>query len=81
MAPRVQPRSGQVRTTQEPQTAAAPAIQATPTPPLRVVGLQGVGATMISSLPSIASGADVYSRQFYRPPRLPYRRYLPVRNQ
>lgn len=39
----------------------------------------GVDPLMISSLPSMASGADVYMRQFYRDPRLPARRYLPLK--
>lgn len=40
----------------------------------------GVSELMISSLPPMASGADVYMRQFYRPgSSLPSRRYLPLR--
>lgn len=41
----------------------------------------GVNPLMISSLPPMASGADVYMRQFYRNPKLPQRRYLPIRGQ
>jgi hypothetical protein len=48
--------------------------------PIETVGQQGVAPLMISSLPPIASGADVYARQFYRTGRLPYRRYLPIRS-
>lgn len=50
-------------------------------PPIEVVGMQGVAPAMIASLPDMASGADVYARQFYRTGRVPFRRYLPVRNQ
>jgi hypothetical protein len=38
----------------------------------------GVSPLMISSLPTQASGADVYARQFYRGSRVPFRRYLPL---
>jgi hypothetical protein len=39
----------------------------------------GVGPLMISSLPAMASGADVYARQFYRAgSKIPQRRFLPV---
>jgi hypothetical protein len=58
----------------------APARPPAP-PPIEIVGLQGVAPAMIASLPDMASGADVYSRQFYRAGRVPFRRYLPVRNQ
>jgi hypothetical protein len=47
-------------------------------PPVENGTIDGVHPLMISSLPPIASGADVYSRQFYRGGRLPLRRYLPV---
>jgi hypothetical protein len=33
---------------------------------------------MLTALPPMASGADVYARQFYRGSRVPYRRYLPI---
>jgi len=46
-------------------------------PPIEHISV-GVAPTMISSLPPIASGADVYARQFYRGSRVPYRRYLPI---
>ena len=40
----------------------------------------GVSDIMLSSLPPMASGADVYMRQFYRAgSTLPSRRYLPLR--
>ena len=39
----------------------------------------GVDHLMLTSLPPIASGADIYMRQFYRNNRLPFRRYLPLR--
>jgi hypothetical protein len=39
----------------------------------------GVDELMISALPPIASGADVYLRQFYRGSQLPQRRYLPLK--
>jgi len=48
-----------------------------PVPPIERID-DGVGSTMIASLPSLASGADVYSRQFYRGSKVPYRRYLPI---
>jgi hypothetical protein len=48
-------------------------------PPLEIVGLQGMMPVMVSSLPPMASGNDAYSRQFYRAPGLPSRRYLPIR--
>jgi hypothetical protein len=41
--------------------------------------LIGVNPIMISSLPPIVSGADVYVRQFYRDNKLPWRRYLPIK--
>ena len=41
----------------------------------------GVAPIMISSLPDMASGADVYARQFYRGSRVPWRRYLPIIQQ
>jgi hypothetical protein len=40
--------------------------------------INGINPLMVSSLPPMASGADVYARQFYRGSRVPYRRYLPV---
>jgi hypothetical protein len=39
----------------------------------------GVSELMLTSLPPMMSGADVYVRQFYRGNRLPYRRFLPLR--
>lgn len=38
----------------------------------------GVNELMLSSLPPMMSGADVYMRQFYRDGKLPSRRYLPL---
>ena len=58
-----------------PQQAGQPAIQP---PALEEGTISGVHPLMIASLPSMASGADVYSRQFYRGSRVPFRRYLPV---
>jgi hypothetical protein len=41
-----------------------------------------VNELMLSSLPPMASGADVYVRQFYRGnQKLPFRRYLPLRGK
>jgi hypothetical protein len=57
---------------------AHPAPSAHPAPPPIVRGNEGVGALMIASLPTQASGADVYARQFYRGSQVPFRRYLPV---
>jgi len=62
----------------------APPLQSlpVPTPPIESTILHGVGSTMLSSLPPMASGADVYARQFYRGSRVvPFRRYLPVVKQ
>jgi hypothetical protein len=52
-----------------------------PTPPMESTLMHGVGMFMLSSLPPMASGADVYARQFYRGSRVPFRRYLPVVRQ
>lgn len=64
----------------QPVTASQP-IHAAPTPPIEITGLQGVTPIMIGSLPPMASGNDVYMRQFYRSLRVPFRRYLPIRGQ
>jgi hypothetical protein len=69
-------RNGAVRTTPEPVTVSRPMPPATP--PIESTGLHGVQALMVASLPSQASGADVYARQFYRGSTVPYRRYLPI---
>jgi hypothetical protein len=68
-----------------PQPGGGGALPAPPPTPPIVTPLpgshepaNGVHPLMISSLPAIASGADVYSRQFYRGPQIPFRRYLPV---
>jgi hypothetical protein len=53
---------------------------ANPVPPIER-GSEGVGALMIASLPTQASGADVYARQFYRGSQVPFRRYLPIIKQ
>ena len=66
---RRQPRGEPIHVT--PQPVASPPVNADI--PL------GVDPLMISSLPPMASGADVYMRQFYRDPRLPARRYLQLR--
>ena len=42
-------------------------------------GVLGVSELMLTSLPPMMSGADVYARQFYRGNQLPYRRYLPLK--
>jgi hypothetical protein len=52
----------------------------TPPPPSELFRPPGVVPLMISSLPSMASGADVYARQFYRGSTVPFRRYLPIRS-
>lgn len=72
----IRPRGGPARPEPTPQPMPLP----TP-PPIEIVGLQGVAPTMIASLPDMASGADVYLRQFYRSSRVPFRRYLPIRGQ
>jgi hypothetical protein len=51
------------------------------TPPIEGAGLHGVEPLMVASMPSLASGADVYYRQFYRGSKVPYRRYLPINLQ
>jgi hypothetical protein len=71
--------AGPVRAT--PAPIAAPVHHVPATPPIEIVGMQGVAPSMIASLPDMASGADVYARQFYRSSRVPYRRYLPIRSQ
>ena len=53
----------------------------TPTPPIESTIREGVDCTMFSSLPPMASGADIYARQFYRSSKVPFRRYLPVVKQ
>jgi len=80
--PPIRGRSGAIRATQQPvaQPVSQP-IQAAPTPPIEITGLQGILPVMISSLPPMASGNDGYSRQFYRSLRVPFRRYLPIRSQ
>lgn len=70
-------RGGPAKPINEPPLESAPVA----TPPLESTILHGVGNFMISSLPSMASGADVYARQFYRGSRVPFRRYLPVTKQ
>lgn len=80
------PRANPVRRGNRPQADSA--VQAVPqpqpvTPQLPPIEEQrmGVAANMISSLPPIASGADVYIRQFYRGSKVPFRRYLPINKQ
>lgn len=64
------------------QVTAPPRPTPQPVGPIEVgnAGLQGVAPAMIASLPLMASGNDVYMRQFYRNMRVPYRRYMPIRN-
>lgn len=53
-----------------------------PSPPMAAEtspGALGVSELMLTSLPPMMSGADVYARQFYRGNQLPYRRYLPLK--
>lgn len=54
---------------------------ATPQPPIEQPIHPGRLPIMIASLPSMASGADVYARQFYRGSSVPFRRYLPIIDQ
>jgi hypothetical protein len=52
-----------------------------PTPPRPAPMMpidSGVSTIMQNSLPPIASGSDVYTRQFYGGAPLPKRRFLPV---
>ena len=69
------PRAMPVETTQ-PLTAQTGAQQ---TPPAELDVIVGVDRLMLTSLPPMASGADIYMRQFYRSSRLPLRRYLPLK--
>lgn len=78
------PRANPMRRGNRPQEAAVQAVSQQPAPPaMPPVEEQrmGVAANMISSLPPIASGADVYIRQFYRGSKVPFRRYLPINKQ
>lgn len=50
-----------------------------PSPPSPNETIVGVSELMLTSLPPMMSGADVYVRQFYRGNQLPFRRYLPLR--
>ncbi|HTH42893.1 MAG TPA: hypothetical protein VL498_06995 [Terracidiphilus sp.] len=61
----------------QPPAPTHPMPIAHPTPPIER-GTEGVGVLMIASLPTQASGADVYARQFYRGSQVPFRRYLPI---
>ena len=79
----IRPRGGPLPgTNPEAPTVPRPAPMP-PIPPIDTgnMGLHGVAPVMISSLPLMASGDDVYMRQFYRSFRVPSRRYLPVRSQ
>jgi len=49
-----------------------------PSPPVDENIPLGIVPIMISSLPPMMSGADVYARQFYRNSKLPFRRYIPL---
>jgi hypothetical protein len=75
-APRANPARPVKALPQQPELPRPP--QARPIPPDEHVG---VAPLMIASLPPIASGADVYARQFYRGSRVPFRRYLPITGQ
>ncbi len=57
----------------QPLQIKTPAPAAMPTP-----GDLGISPLMQSSLPPVASGADVYVRQFYGGANLPRRRFLPL---
>ena len=50
-----------------------------PTPPSPTEQIVGVNQLMLTSLPPMMSGADIYMRQFYRNDSLPSRRYLPLK--
>lgn len=64
----------------EPPQAAPVTELPRPMPPIeRLTGMHGIDVTMISSLPPMASGADVYARQYYRGSQVPFRRYLPLK--
>lgn len=63
----------------EPEPHPVPVVPIRPAPPIEIGIVHGVGSTMISSLPPMASGADVYARQYYRGSQVPYRRYLPLK--
>jgi hypothetical protein len=78
MMPMIRARGGPARPEPEPEPVRR---EPAPTPPLEGVIMRGVDDFMLSSLPPMASGADVYARQFYRGSRVPFRRYLPVRSQ
>lgn len=52
-------------------------IQSTPQMPPEPQ-IFGIHPMMATSLPPLASGADMYARQFYGGPDLRRRRYLPV---
>lgn len=75
-----QPRQQVQPGTPQQQTAATPAVASAPQPhPAPMIARDaGVSPVMQGSLPPGASGADVYSRQFYGGNNLPKRRFLPV---
>ncbi|HEY2351077.1 MAG TPA: hypothetical protein VGH83_01120 [Candidatus Acidoferrum sp.] len=80
----MRPRANPVRNQTPPLTeplAPTPHPQPTPQPGGGVTIEGGVAPLMVSSLPNIASGADVYARQFYRGSKVPFRRYLPINRQ
>ena len=76
------PRANPARRSTTLAEAAAQAQATAYQPPTATLPVEqgGVAPNMISSLPPIASGADVYARQFYRGSKVPYRRYLPLGN-
>jgi len=71
-------RGGPVKGTPTPEPIGMRPQPPQASPPVDDYGTQGVGVLMIASMPSIASGADVYARQFYRGSTVPFRRYLPI---
>lgn len=56
----------------------APMPVSAPAPSMPTPSQLGVSALMQGSLPSMASGADVYARQFYGNAAVPRRRFLPI---
>ncbi len=59
------------------QNGAAPAPVSPPAAPMEPITAKPL-ATFDSSLPVIASGSDIYTRQFYNRGGMPQRRFLPM---
>lgn len=59
----------------------APMPVTAPAPSMPTPGQLGVSALMQGSLPPMASGADVYVRQFYSNAAVPRRRFLPINTE